>query len=68
MIAYLKREDTQKDQELDNLRQQLKDFKVESRNERDELMDKYSQEISKLETALEEKNDEVYMQLYTMYV
>ena len=68
VIAYLKHEDTEKDQELDHLKQQLKDFKVESRNEREALDDEHSQQISKLESVLAEKNEEVLLYTYNVHV
>lgn len=59
VIAYLKKEDSQKDQELDALRQQVKDIRVTAHNERDALIGEHEQKVSQLESTLNEKNEEV---------
>ena len=59
MIAYLKKEDSQKDQEIDSLRQQVKDIRVTAHNERDTLIAKHEQKVTQLEGALDEKSEEV---------
>ena len=59
MIAYLKKEDGQKDQEIDSLRQQVKDIRVTTHNERDVLIAEHEQKVTKLEGELDEKNEEV---------
>ena len=59
VIAYLKKEDGQKDEELDALRQQVKDTRVTALNERDVLIAEYEQKIAQLEGTLNEKIEEV---------
>ena len=59
VIAYLKKEDGQKDQEIDSLRQQVKDIRVMSHNERDILIAEHEKKVTELEDALNEKNEEV---------
>ena len=58
-IAYLKKEDGQKDEEIDALRQQVKDIRVKALNERDALIAEHKEKVSQLEGALAEKNEEV---------
>ena len=59
VIAYLKKEDGQKDQEIDSLRQQVKDIRVTAHNERDSLITNHEQKVTELKDALNEKNEEV---------
>ena len=59
VIAYLKKEDGQKDQEIDSLRQQVKDIRVTAHNERDVLIAEHEKKVTELEDALNEKNEEV---------
>ena len=59
VIAYLKKEDNHKDDELDSLRQQVKDVRTAATNERDSLIEKYTQQVSQLESTLFDKNEEV---------
>ena len=59
VIAYLKKEDGQKDQEIDSLRQQVKDIRVTAHNEKDTLVAEHEQKVTQLEGALDEKNEEV---------
>ena len=59
VIAYLKKEDGQKDQEIDSLRQQVKDIRVTAHNERDVLVTEHEQKVTELEDTLNEKNEEV---------
>ena len=59
VIAYLKKEDGQKDEEIDTLRQQVKDIQVKALNERDTLIAEHKEKVSQLEGTLSEKNEEV---------
>ena len=59
VIAYLKKEDGQKEEELDSLRQQVKDTRVTALNDRDALIAEHEQKMAELENALNEKNEEV---------
>jgi hypothetical protein len=59
VIAYLKKEDGQKDQEIDSLRQQVKDIRVTAHNERDVLVAEHGKKVTELEGALDEKSEEV---------
>ena len=59
VIAYLKKEDGQKDEEIDTLRQQVKDIRVKALNERDILVAEHEEKVSQLKSALNEKNEEV---------
>ena len=59
VIAYLKKEDGQKDEELDALKQQVKDTRVTALNERDVLIAEYEEKIAQLESTLNEKIEEV---------
>ena len=59
VIAYLKKEDGQKEEELDSLRQQVKDTRVTALNDRDALVAEHEQKMTELENALNEKNEEV---------
>ena len=61
VIAYLKKEDGQRDQEIDSLRQQVKDIRVTAHNERDTLIAEHEQKVTELGDALNEKNEEVSM-------
>ena len=59
VIAYLKKEEGQKEQEIDALKQQVKDIRVTAHNERDSLIAEHEQKVLQLEGALNEKNEEV---------
>lgn len=59
VIAYLKKEDGQKDEELDALKHQVKDIQVKALNDRDTLITKHEHKITELESTLTEKNEEV---------
>lgn len=66
MIAYLKKEDGQKDQEIDALKQQVKDIRVTAHNERDNLITQHEQKITQLEKALLDRSEEVSAMLYSL--
>lgn len=59
MIAYLKKEDVAKEQEIDRLKQMVRDIKTDAHREKDELEETYSQQIAQLEASLSEKDEEV---------
>ncbi len=59
VIAYLKKEDVLKEDEIDQLKKMVKDSKTEAHREKDELEEAYSQEIAQLEASLSEKDEEV---------
>ena len=59
VIAYLKKEDGQKDEELDSLKQQVKDIRVKAVNERDILVTEHEKKVTQLEGTLNEKSEEV---------
>ncbi len=59
MIAYLKKEDVEKEHELDHLRQEVKDLRVEATKERESLIEDYSYKICLREKELQDKEEEV---------
>ena len=59
VIAFLKQEDSQKDQELDRLKQQVKDLQVKSRADQEQLVREHSDQLSRLQSSLEAKEKEV---------
>ena len=59
MIAYLNKDSVSKDEEVGNLRLQVKDLRLEARKEREALTEQFSQQITSLEEQLAEKNEEV---------
>jgi len=59
VIAYLKKEDSEKEQELDLLRQEVKNLRVEATREREALMADFSQKITAMEKELQDKEEEV---------
>ena len=59
VIAFLKQEDSQKDQELDRLKQQVKDLQVKSRADQEQLVREHSDQLSQLQSSLEAKEKEV---------
>ena len=59
MIAFLKREDTRKDEELGQLRQQAKEVRQDGRRERETLTKEHREKMTVLEAQLSEKNEEV---------
>lgn len=59
MIAFLKKEDKEKDTELGGLRQDLKDLHHETHKEREVLVQDYSDKVKTLDEQLKEKTQEV---------
>ena len=59
MIAYLKKEDVNKEKELEKLKQQVKDLRMQAHKEKETLMEEYSQQIAQLEAAVSDKDEEV---------
>ena len=59
VIAYLKKEDAGKELELDHLRQEVKDLRVEATKEREALIAEYSHKIAQMEKELLDKEEEV---------
>lgn len=59
MIAYLKKEDVGKETELENLKEQVRDVRTQAHQEREALMEDFSQKIAQLEAAVSDKDEEV---------
>ena len=59
VIAFLKREDAGKEDELGELRLALKQQRQEARLQREELDQACATQVHQLETTLEERNNEV---------
>ena len=68
MIAFLKKEDKEKDTELGGLRQDLKDLHHETHKEREVLVQEYSEEVKTLDEQLKEKTQEVCGLDFSMFV
>ena len=66
VIAFLKHEDSQKDQEVDRLKQQVKDLQVKSRADQEQMLREHSDQLDQLQSSLEAKQKEVRLQI-TMY-
>ena len=56
----MKKEDSEKEQELDLLRQEVKNLRVEATREREALMADFSQKVTALEIELQDKEEEVH--------
>ncbi|KAL5474689.1 hypothetical protein EMCRGX_G026673 [Ephydatia muelleri] len=61
VIAFLKKEDKEKDTELGGLRQDLKDLHHETHKEREVLVQDYSDKVKTLDEQLKEKTQEVLL-------
>ncbi len=59
MIAYLKKEDAEKDTQVDQLKHHVKTLQVESNEDKEMLTEEYSQQIALLEANMSEKDEEV---------
>lgn len=64
MIAFLKKEDKEKDTELGGLRQDLKELHHETHKEREVLVQNYSDNVKSLDEQLKEKTQEVGITLF----
>jgi len=61
VISYLKREDSVKDQMIEQLQTQLKDLKQESRKDRESLIEDFTYQINTLEKQLADKKKEAQL-------
>lgn len=59
VISFLKDEDIKKQEQIVKSEQQFKECKKNLTSQKDKLIEKYTQQISELEEALDEKNNEV---------
>ena len=61
VISYLKKEDIQKDQLIEQLQNQLKNLKQESRKDREALIEDFTYQINTLEKQLSDKKQEAQL-------
>ncbi|XP_006815796.1 basal body-orientation factor 1-like [Saccoglossus kowalevskii] len=61
VVTFLKKEDQSKEDLIARLSKQLKDTKRETRKEKQQIIDEFSQRINQLEDSLNEKTNEVKM-------
>eukprot|EP00794_Sanderia_malayensis_P017759 gene17759-19532_t len=59
VVAFLKKEDLKKDEQIDRMQQIIKELKRDTRKEKQSLIDNYTQKIHDLQDALTDKSEEV---------
>ncbi len=59
VIAFLKREDSQRDHEMDNMKEQVNDLTGVTRADKVQLMRRHADQLSQLQSALDSKEKEV---------
>ena len=68
MIAYLKKEDVAKENEIGKLKEMVREIKTEASKEKEQLEETYSHQIAQLEASLSEKDEEVCNEWYEVEI
>ena len=67
MITFLKKKDTQKDDEMSSLKETIRDLRQGLRQEWNKKEELFQNKIASLETELSRKDQEVGMDAYLIY-
>lgn len=67
MITFLKKKDTQKDDEMSSLKETIRDLRQGLRQEWNKKEELFQNKIASLETELSRKDQEVGMDAYHIY-
>ncbi|XP_074649646.1 basal body-orientation factor 1-like isoform X1 [Tubulanus polymorphus] len=59
VVTFLRRKDQEKDDQIEQLQQQMKDLRRQTKKEKQDIINELSTQINDLETQLKQKNDEV---------
>ncbi len=59
VIAFLKREDFERDHEVDNMKEQVKDLTGMARADKAQLLRRHADQLDQLQSALDSKEKEV---------
>ncbi|XP_041122206.1 basal body-orientation factor 1-like isoform X1 [Polyodon spathula] len=61
IIAFLKKKEAEKDEQIAKLQQQLRDLKRQAREENEELVNGYTQQLNELDEKFKKKSNELRM-------